>query len=107
MDFQTGFIYAWATFMAGLFFVLISMMSKFATDKQMKLMYIAAGIHAFALAFNFLYTGWLGWNHVPETTLEFVLDAVTGVVQISSMVWFFYLVDMVRRQYKKRRQNQA
>lgn len=85
--------------------MIANMMSRTeATDAQVRKLYVAAAIHGFAIIFNFLYTAYLGFNHVPTTTLELSLDGVTGVVQLAAITYFFYVHSIIKRDIRKKQE---
>lgn len=101
MDIYTVLLYSFATIVTGFMLLLISMYAnKGVSLILIKKMYLYWGISAAALCINFLYTAYLGFNHVPTTKLELTLDAVVGIIQLIGIILFYYTTDVARRELK-------
>lgn len=65
------------------------------TPKHLLQLHIAEVIILFALIFNVLYTGYYGWNMLPATADELVLDTVTSIVLFGGIIYYTYIINVI------------
>lgn len=97
----TWLIYTVAYILVAVFFWLPGRLYRTISPKEALKLYIGAGIIFLATTFNILYTAMMGWNRYPESTLELVLDCITGLIHVVGIIYYYYTWHQILEKRKK------